>query len=192
MDGQLVEVELNGGRVVSLGGEVQQPETAEVAGYDVVRPLVVGQGFHVVQCLRFGGDEVFAGGLHLDQRGAGDQGVDVAALPGRCPLRALLVHGGGRPCDAEDGQEIAHERLCLTALVPLGVAPLGHEGTCSGADVGQDERLRRHRRIIAGRPTSGTRFCRCDRGRCFVCPVPRRRSAGYSIPPAFTVGGQDV
>src|SRR5699024_8860836 len=83
MDGQLVEVELNGGRVVSLGGEVQQPETAEVAGYDVVRPLVVGQGFHVVQCLRFGGDEVFAGGLHLDQRGAGDQGVDVAALPGR-------------------------------------------------------------------------------------------------------------
>ena len=136
---QLLEPELEQPALTRICGEVQQPEVAEVAGDHEIRALMLGQRLDVVQCLCFSLDQVRACGLHFDQRGAGDQGVDVTLAAGRGTLRALLVHRRGRTGDPEDPQQIAHERLRLATLIPLRIAPLRHESSCSGADIGQYE-----------------------------------------------------
>src|SRR5699024_3620795 len=90
----------------------------------------------------------------------GDQCVDVATLAGRGTLRALLVHRCGGTSDPEDPQQIPHEGLRLTALVPLSVTPLRDERPSARPDVGQHERFLTHTVILPGsRPVVSASSC---------------------------------
>src|SRR5699024_4391928 len=128
-----------------------------------VRALVIREGLDVVQCLSFGALEVLAGGLHLDQCGAGDEGVDVAALPGRRALSSPLVHRRGGSSDAKDLEKVPHKALSLASFIPFSVAPLRYEGPGAGAYICQHEGLLAHGYMIPGERTCRSvlrRWCR--------------------------------
>ena len=63
--------------------QIEQTEPAEVARDYPPRNLRVGQVVDVVERLLLSRDEIFAGGLHFDQRETRDQRVDVSARAGR-------------------------------------------------------------------------------------------------------------
>ncbi|MBN9178898.1 MAG: hypothetical protein J0I43_16235 [Microbacterium sp.] len=77
---QLLDQELLNG--VRVGVQVKEPEAVEVAGKYPPRNLGVGKIIDVVQRLLLGCDEIFPRRLHLDQREARNQRVDVAAGTG--------------------------------------------------------------------------------------------------------------
>lgn len=104
--------------------EIDDPNASEVADDEEARSFDVREIVDVIECLLLRLIEILPRGLHLDERLARDEGVDIALMPRRRSVRTPLVGDSFAFGDTEALHEFTHELMALLLLIPHAIAPL--------------------------------------------------------------------
>ena len=104
--------------------EIDDPDASEVADDEEARSLNVGEIVDVIKSLLLGLVEILPRGLHLDERLARDEGVDIALTSRRRSVRTPLVGDSFAFGDTEALHEFTHELMALLFLITHAIAPL--------------------------------------------------------------------
>ena len=68
--------------------------------------------------------EILPRGLHLDERLARDEGIDIPLTSRRRSVRTPLIGDSFTFCDTEALHEFTHELMALLFLITYAIAPL--------------------------------------------------------------------
>ena len=152
MIGELCELELRAPRfhVVSARHilvEIDDSDTVEVAHNQEARSFDVREIVDVIERLLLSLVQVLTRGLHLDERLARDEGVDIALTSRRRSVRTPLVGDSFAFGDTEALHEFTHELMALLFLITHAIAPLVSKLHASVADGIKRERCR-HGRLL--------------------------------------------
>ena len=104
--------------------EIDDPDASEVADDEEARSLDVGEIVDVIESLLLGLVEILPRGLHLDERLARDEGVDIALTSRRRSVRTPLVGDSFVLSNAKTLHELAHELMAFLFLITYAIAPL--------------------------------------------------------------------
>lgn len=104
--------------------EIDDADMTEVADDEEAWSFDVGEIVNVIERLLLRLVEILPRGLHLDERLARDEGVDVALTSRRRSVRTPLVGDSFAFGDTEALHEFTHELMALLFLITHAIAPL--------------------------------------------------------------------